>query len=135
MRNLARRASLVFAAGAVGGFANSVVLFLFGQWGVPGALGVSLAPGWSWHWLYPRLVWGGIWGALFLILPGRGRVWSRGLTASLFPTLIQLLVVFPILAHKGIFGLELGAATPLFVVLYNAVWGLAAAGWLRYLRE
>ena len=74
MRNLARRGSAVFAAGAVGGFANAVVLFLFGQWGVPRLLGVALAPGWSWPWLYQRLVWGGVWGALFLVLP-RGFWW------------------------------------------------------------
>jgi hypothetical protein len=35
-------------------------------------------------------------------------------------------------AHKGVMGLTLGTLTPAFVFLYNAIWGLVAAIWLRW---
>lgn len=126
----ARSLSLCFAAGAVGGLANSVVAWLFGQIGVPQALGVSLAPAWTPGWLYPRIVWGGLWGLLF-VLPLHADVLRRGLLVSLGPALFQLFVVFPAWAGKGVAGLELGTATPVFVLLYNAVWGVVASWWLK----
>jgi hypothetical protein len=39
--------------------------------------------------------------------------------------------VFPLKAHKGVGGLELGYLTPLFVVFYNAIWGYTAGLWLK----
>jgi len=44
---------IVFAAGAVGARANSLVLWLFGHFGITNALGVAIAPVLSAHWLYP----------------------------------------------------------------------------------
>jgi hypothetical protein len=35
-------------------------------------------------------------------------------------------------ANKGVMGLDLGALTPLAVVVFNAVWGVTAAIWLRW---
>ena len=126
----ARSLSLCFAAGAVGALANSVVSWLSGQLGIPHALGVSLAPAWTPAWLYPRIVWGGLWGLLF-VLPLSAGVLRRGLLLSLAPALFQLFVVFPAWTGKGVAGLELGAATPVFVLLYDAVWGVVASWWLK----
>ena len=125
----ARSLSLFFAAGVVGAFANSVVAWLLGELGVPRALGVALAPDWSPGWLYPRLVWGGLWGLLF-VLPLTAAVVPRGLLVSLAPILFQLFVVFPAWAGKGAGGLELGLLTPLFVAVYGAVWGVTASWWV-----
>jgi hypothetical protein len=33
------------------------------------------------------------------------------------------------------FGLGLGTLTPLFVLFFNAVWGLTTALWLRFLEK
>jgi hypothetical protein len=44
----------------------------------------------------------------------------------------MLFVVFPEQLHKGNMGLELGTLTPAFVVLYNFIWGAAAAWWLKH---
>jgi len=49
---------------------------------------------------------------------------------SLLLTLVQLFYVFPYRLHKGLLGWDLGLLTPALVVFFNAVWGLAAAGWL-----
>ena len=132
MHNLARKLSLVFAAGCLGGLLNSLAVWSFGEFGITAALGVKIAPKLSAAWLYPRLVWGGIWGLLFLLPMLSTRIWSRGFIFSLGPTLVQLFVIFPLKAHKGTMGLDLGHLTPLFVVIFNAIWGWTAAIWLRW---
>ena len=126
-----RKLTLVFGAGALGALVNSVFLWLLGTSGINGALDVAIAPSLTPAWLYPRLVWGGIWGALF-ILPLFSRSWLRqGLIFSLGPSAVQLLVVFPSQTPHGMFGLGLGQLTPLVVLAVNAAWGLTASFWLR----
>jgi hypothetical protein len=133
MRNL----SLVFAAGCWGGLLNGLAFWLFGVLGIPTALGIhSTPPALTAAFLYPRLVWGGLWGFLFLLPCGRR--WSspaRWLFFSLGPTLAQLFWVFPLKAHKGVLGLQLGYLTPVTVMFYNAVWGLGAGLWLKWGRQ
>jgi hypothetical protein len=128
-----RTLSLCFAAGAIGALANSVLVWACGQLGLTQALGVSLAPGLTAGWLYPRLVWGGLWGLLFALPALRGDAFRSGLLASLAPSAAQLFYFFP-RAGKDFLGVELGALTPVAVLIFNAVWGLAAAGWLRQVR-
>ena len=132
MNNLVRNVSLVFAAGVLGALLNSLAVWAFGEFGISAALGVKIAPTLTPAFLYPRLVWGGIWGVLFLLPLMQRSIWSRGFIYSLGPTLVQLFVVFPIKANKGAMGLELGMLTPLLVVIFNAIWGWTAAIWLRW---
>jgi hypothetical protein len=128
------RLSHAFAAGCFGGLVNSVVVWFCGHFGLTARLGVKLAPNLSLPWLYPRILWGGIWGLLFLLpLSGRSAL-KKGLILSLGPTLVQLFVVFPYKAGKGMMGLELGTMTPLFVLVFNAFWGVAAALWMKMAR-
>ena len=126
--------SVFFAAGALGALANSLVAWSFGELGVARALGVAIQPELSPAWLYPRLVWGGLWGGLF-VLPLGSHAWlRRGLVLSLAPTLVQLLVVFPA-CGVGVLGLGLGAVTPLLVLVLNGVWGLVASWWVANVRD
>ena len=127
----ARQLSLVLAAGAVGALANSVALWAAGTSGLTHALGVQIAPALSAEWLYPRLVWGALWGLLFLLPLASQRWVAQGLALSLFPTLFQLFVIFPHRAGLDVLGTKLGTLTPLVVVAANALWGLAASAWLR----
>lgn len=130
-----RSVSLVFAAGAFGAVLNSVAAWLFGTLGISAALGVKIAPALTPAWLYQRLVWGGLWGFLFLLPVLRDAPVLRGLLWSIGPTLVQLLVVFPMQAQKGMFGLDLGTLTPVLVVVLNAIWGIGAALWLYVTEE
>ncbi len=132
MRKLLERASLSFAAGVAGGFANSLVLWWFGVAGVTAAADVKLAPDLTPAWLYPRLVWGGLWGFLFLLPLGSTSYVLRGLLFSLVPTTFSLFYFLPA-QGQGILGIELGMQMPMFVVLFNAVWGTIAALWLKFL--
>ncbi|UCF31106.1 MAG: hypothetical protein JSV26_01385 [bacterium] len=135
MTGMLRRFAILFSAGALGGLVNSVALWALGRLGVTAALGVSLAPRLVPMWLYPRIVWGGLWASLFLFPILRRSPFKRGFLYSLGPTAVQLLVVFPQKAHKGMFGLDLGTLTPLFVILLNLVWGITAAYFLEYIGE
>ncbi|MBW2145733.1 MAG: hypothetical protein JRI22_01795 [Deltaproteobacteria bacterium] len=130
MSTLVQRTSAAFAGGCLGGLVNSFCVWIFGLLGITTSLGVQIAPAIAPAWLYPRIVWGGIWGILFLLPWKRGSVILRGLIFSLGPTAVQLLVVFPFKTQKGALGLSLGALTPLFVVIFNAVWGIATAWWV-----
>ena len=130
MRQILDRAAMSFAAGAYGALVNSVALWAAGAYRLTARLGVAIAPALTANWLYPRIVWGGLWGLLFL-LPLQGRWWLRGILLSLAPSAFQLLHVFPHEAGQGMFGLRLGALTPALVLATNALWGLAAAWLLR----
>lgn len=135
MTQFVRNASLAFSAGALGALANSLAVWFFGMAGIAGALGVGVAPGLTAKYLYPRIVWGGLWGFLLLIPLLEGSTILRGFILSLGPTVVQLLVVFPFKAGKGYLGLELGTLTPLLVVFYNAVWGIVAVQWYDATRK
>jgi len=65
----------------------------------------------------------------------RSSVLKRGLLLSLGPTIIQLFVVFPYKADQGMMGMGLGALTPLLVFVFNAIWGITVAIWLRFVGE
>lgn len=130
-----QRVSLCFAAGCAGGLVNALVVWFFGTKGIPQKFGVSIAPALSLAFLYGKIVWGGLWGLVFLIPVWQGGFWvgvfGRGILLSVLPSLVQLFYVFPVMMGKGTMGLALGKLTPMFVCLYNAAWGLAAALWLH----
>ncbi|MFA0813092.1 hypothetical protein [Microbulbifer epialgicus] len=118
---------IFFAAGCLGALANSITVWLFGNLGITPFFGVSITPTLSTDWLYPRIVWGGIWGLLFILPFLSSRLLQKGVILSLFPTAFQLFFVFPVMADKGMAGLELGMLTPVFVLFYNWVWGAVTA--------
>jgi hypothetical protein len=135
MKNFLRDMSLTYAAGSLGALANSLALWVFGVLSITGFLGVKLAPTLTPAFLYQRLVWGGLWGFLFLLPFWVNSPFLRGIVYSAGPTLVQLLVVFPFLAKKGTFGLQLGTLTPLFVIFFNIIWWITAAYWLHFVED
>jgi len=126
------RALIFFAAGCLGAFANSVVVWLFGDLGITKFLGVSISPVLTASWLYPRIVWGGIWGLLFFLPMFDSKPFFKGTILSFYPTMVQLFIVFPIKAKKGIAGIELGILTPALVFIFNWVWGVVTSLTIRY---
>ena len=130
---MTRTLSLCFASGAVGALARAFALWVLAQLGVLSALGVGLGASLSLGALYPRIVWGGLFGAVFL-LPVKGGTARRGLLLSLVPALFELFVVLPYWQGRGMLGVELGALTPVVVLAANAVWGLATSAWLAQVK-
>jgi hypothetical protein len=133
IQQFVRGLTIVFASGALGGLVNSLAVWLFGMLGITAAAGVKIAPALTPEWLYPRIVWGGLWGFLFLLPFLRHSLWLRGFIYSLAPTLVQLFVVFPLQAHQGSLGLQLGILTPIFVLFFNFIWGITTAFWLSFI--
>ncbi len=131
MKSAFRAISIVFAAGALGGLVNSLCVWLCGAIGLTARFGVQISPPLTLPWLYQRLAWGGLWGFLFLLPLLPGKTWMRAFLFSLAPTAAQFLWVFPLKAGAGYFGLTLGALTPVFVIVFNAIWGFVAAWWIR----
>jgi hypothetical protein len=129
-----KRVLIFFGAGCLGALVNSVVLWLLGDLGITRSLGVSISPAFTPGWLYPRIVWGGLWGWLFFLPLLNAKPVAKGTMISLFPTLFQLLVVFPYQAKKGIAGLDLGVLTPAVVFGVNWVYGVVTAFTIKYSR-
>ena len=81
------------------------------------------------------MIWGGLWGLVYFLVIGplkSRRHWARkGLWISILPTAFQLLFVYPYMTSYGWFGLELGQLTPLFIFVYNLVWGLCTGVFCR----
>jgi hypothetical protein len=131
MKNIFQKLTLIFSSGCFGGLINTLTVWIFGAIGITAAFDVKIAPNLTAAYLYPRIVWGGIWSILFL-LPFLQRSYVlRGLLYSLGPTIVQLFIVFPIQARKGVMGIDLGVMTPVFVLFFNALWGVSAALWLK----
>jgi len=124
-----RELSACFTAGVFGALINAVFVWGAGAAGLSALIGVNIAPAWTPAWLYQRLVWGGIWGFFFLLPVWNGSVYLRGLVFGLAPSAVQLLVVFPNMLDKGMFGLALGDMTPVYVLIANSFWGIGAAWW------
>ena len=129
--------AVCFCAGLLGALANSMAVWACGHWGITAMAGVSLSPKLTLGWLYPRLVWGGIWGLAYFLTVGSRRHrqhWVRkGLWISLLPTLVQLFYIFPHQTPFGSMGMGLGQLTPLFVLLFNFVWGFFTGLFTRLL--
>lgn len=118
---------LFFAAGCLGALANSLALWLLGHFDITRTMNIAMAPELTPAWLYPRIVWGGIWGLAFVLPLLDSRVLTKGSVLSLLPTAVQLFIVFPFRAHKGLAGLELGILTPVLVLFVNWIWGFTTA--------
>jgi len=134
LRITMKKLLVFFAAGCLGALANSLTVWLFGDLGVTKSLGVAISPTLSAGWLYPRLIWGGLWGLLFVLPMLQSKPLLKGSLLSLFPTIVQLFVVFPYQTRYGIAGLELGLLTPLAVLFFNWVWGVVTALTIRLAR-
>ena len=120
--------AVCIVGGIFGGLVCSLFLWMLANWGVTTFLNVQIAPELSAAWLYPRLIWGGIWAVPYFLSVGVSRArrhWVRkGLYLSLLPTLYMLFVVYPYHQGMGQAGLALGLLTPLVVFTTNLVWGL-----------
>lgn len=125
-----------------GALAGSLADWLVGGLILPEFFGLRLTPAPSPEWLHPRLIWGGLWGLLFLAsTPPRWTLPFRGLMFSLAPSAVTLLYLFPFRQEAGWLGLGLSLAAAPLVLAGNAVWGLVAGmaldlcGYLELMRD
>jgi hypothetical protein len=129
--------AVCFAAGVIGALFNSAAVWFSVKCQLTTFAKVAISPDFSLQWLYPRLIWGGIWGLVFYLTVGKRsarRRWIRkGLWVSLLPTAVQLLFIFPYRTGHDLLGFGLGTLTPVFVFSYNLVWGFVTGFFTRLL--
>lgn len=124
-----RQFALCFAAGCAGGLIKSAAAWGAYRLGITVLIGAhgagALTPGV----LYPRVIWGGLWGALFLLPFLRNKAVVGGLIAGAIVTLVQW-VVLPLWWHGGI---NFALMPLLDALLLNLIWGVAGALLLKWL--
>lgn len=123
-----RKISGAFAGGALGAFVDSFNIWSMGKVGISDLLRVGMKPEFTPGWLYPRLVWGGIWALLLLLPFWTQRKILRGCIFSLIPSAMMLFMVLPSMG-KGTLGLGFGTFTPVVVVGLNFIYGIVASLW------
>ena len=121
-----RRAALYYAAASLGGLAVVLTAWSLGQIGVAEALGVAIEPALDLPWIYRLVVWGGLWGVIFLLPLKLEPLWLKALVLTLAPVLAAL-VIFAPMRGGALFALDRGALAPLYIYLINIPWGLATA--------
>ncbi|MFT4552097.1 MAG: hypothetical protein ACI9S8_000719 [Chlamydiales bacterium] len=124
--------SLTFAAGCLGGLLNSLAIWISGTTELTAHFNVNIIPAMTTDWLYPRIIYGGLWGFLFLLPFLKRSYLFRGLIYSLAPSAVQLLIILPFCEHQGFLGTKLGDMTPVFVLGVNGIWGISSGLWLQY---
>lgn len=129
-----RTLPLCFAAGCFGALINSAVVWICDNFGLMEALQVRMPVAYSAEWMYQRIVWGGIWGFLFMLPLYKSSILMKGTIISLIPSLFQLFYVYPYLRGADVAGLNYGVLTPAMVLFLNWVWGIATALGIRMFR-
>jgi len=123
----------VVLAGALGGLTNSIVVWSLGASGITPALGFSMAPELTFEWLFRRVFASGLWGVIFLIPVYNKSPVVKGALLSVLPWLSSALIVFPMRMDVGYWGLGFGMGTPIWTLLFAAVWGITGTLFLsRY---
>lgn len=123
---LISRAAMYYAAASAGGLAVALTAWGLGQAGVADALGVGINPPMQLPWLYKMIVWGGLWGLIFLLPIKLGPLWLKALVMTLAPVLVAL-VVFTPMRGGALFALDKGAMAPFYIYAINIPWGLTTA--------
>ena len=129
-----KNALVVFAAGCLGALIQIFAMNLAAHYGLIHSFGVQMGASFSSYWMYPRIVWGGLWGFVFLLSVLSGSLIIRSFLLCLIPTFVQLFIIFPFYEHKGFAGLSLGILTPFVVLFFWWVWALATSITLKLAR-
>lgn len=127
--------SLAFSAGCLGGLLCSLALWISGSTDLTGHFNVRMAPSLTTAWLYPRIIWGGTWGFLFLLPFMKRSYLFRGILYSFVPSFVQLLILLPFFENQGFLGTKLGELTPIFIMIFNLIWGITTGLWLQYVEK
>jgi hypothetical protein len=124
---MAQRAACYVTAAALGGLAVTLAFWVLGNLGVPQLLGISgPPPALEPPAIYRTMVWGGLWGLLFLLPVNFGPLWRKAMLLTIAPVLVALLWFIP---RRGgaLLGLDRGYLFPLWVYAVNLAWGFTTA--------
>ncbi len=135
MKAYLKSLSFAFSAGCIGALFKCLAEWSCSTSEVTNHFNVKLNPTFSLEWLYPRIIWGGLWAFLFLLPYLRRSYFFRGLLYSLIPSAVTILFVLPFCDNQGFMGAKLGDLTPIFILSYNAIWGITSGLWLQVVEK
>ncbi|MFH0965359.1 MAG: hypothetical protein V2A58_15270 [Planctomycetota bacterium] len=130
MKAFLKKASLAFASGCFAAIALTFVVWGLRKLAFSASAAGKFAAVFPALGVYRRVVWGGIWGFLFVLPALRGSILLRGVLFGLAPAVVHLFYVLPYRLDKGMLGLEMGQLTPIFVIVMGLAWGVLCALWL-----
>lgn len=128
MKKQVNKLCIAYAAGTIGALANAAFIAVIAMMGINVIFDMVAFSSLSFGWLFPRMIWGGIF-ALFLLAPTLGKRWIvRGLLVSIVPTIIAIYAM-PVLQGGMTEALKLEITLMILVItyLFNCVWGLVAS--------
>lgn len=129
MKLFLRNFSIAFAAGCFAGLINSLIFWATKHYGLNDQWEIQLEPEFSCNWLYPRIIFGGIFGLLFLLPFMTTFFFWRGVVYSLIPSFVLIFIIIPIV--QSLSGLQLNLNSYLYLFVLNAVTSGLAGLWVR----
>lgn len=123
--------SNTFSAGAAAAFLISLLVWFCGAVGFTESYHIRIAPKLTTEWLFPHIIYGGLWGFIFNFPFLQKATIIRGIILSLIPASFHLFVIYPIFEGQGVMGTRLGDFAPLFVLSAYICWGIGTSVWLR----
>ena len=125
------RLSVAFTGGAVAAAVKNAAWWGLARHGIAEPYASAFAPHLTLTAFAPHLVWGSLWGLVFLIPLRWQSWWLRGALWSLAPAAVELFYTLPHRSGYGPMGLGLGTLAPLGVLAGALVWGLLTSLWIR----
>jgi len=124
-----KKLPVVFSSGAFGGFIEVLTYYIFSLTGIVAIFGMPAAPGWKPEMVYRPVVWGGLWGIVFLI-PFLDELYIlKGIVLSILPTLAAWFIFIP---GKMPVNMRPGLMALLLIVIQNAIWGIVTVLMIKY---
>lgn len=100
------RTALYYAAASLGGLAVVHSAWILGHIGVADLLGMAIKPKLEPAWVYRAMVWGGLWGLIFLLPIEIEPLWLKGALLTLAPILAAFVYFIPMRGGRAIFALD-----------------------------
>ena len=127
----AQLVSVAFSGGVFAAALKNLAWWGLARRGVAEPYSSAFAPHLTLTAFGPHLVWGGVWGLLFLLPLRWSSWWLRGALWSLAPAAVELFYTLPHRSGYGVMGLGMGALAPAAVLAGALVWGLLTSLWIR----
>ncbi len=138
-----KKMSQAFGAGALGGLMYAFLFKIFDDSGIMGSLGVergfspkhmmiTIDEGIHMNalpWFYESISWCGLFGLLFLLPWMKGQQAQRGTVYGLVMAGFHLLYTTT-MNGGGLFGINWGGFTFVFIALFSVAWGLVATSFV-----
>jgi hypothetical protein len=134
-----KKISVLFAGGCFGGICNIFTGWVFEALHISSEMGMKMPVTFEAPAVYRPIIWGGIWGFIFILPLFNKRPVLKGIFLSIAPSLVALFVFMPI-RYKAILeipgsttamtGMNIGILMTIYVLMVNAVWGIAAGLWV-----